>query len=632
MTNQRETGARILSILRQFGWETGAQKLRDELAATVDMPLRDEIRLFAAWIAAESGTGDLARTLLQEVEDRPLATKWSQFVQAFLAMRERRFDETERLLVAIEPEPGSILLRAAVSHVRGANFFHRSELDRALVELREALRLLGKDHYGTGRVLDTFGMVYDARDNFHSAAEFFQQAIACKKSWDDEAGLAVSYGNLGRLNLDWGYLDQAETCFLEDLKLAQKMRDARSEALVQNQLGRVALERGNRASAAHPSVGHEHWADALGWVDASIRTAAVCSPISEGYARKDRALIYLAEGQVDSAEADALKAEELFCQVDFVEGLAHVNRVWGIILRHRRRFEEAKQKLRAAFDSFAQSREKVEQTRVQHEIARLSRVAGEPRPLTTRAYLSALDLAESCRRAHLVREIDEELKAVNAEAHYARIFRRVRGRGFPDETDSLISGTTEPLSVMFLDLQGSTSYALANPPEVVMMTLNQMMADMVETLRGHEALVSVFRGDGFMAIFRGHHHAERAVSAGLALCRQMADFNEPRTILGLKQFAVRVGISTGDAVLGNVGTYDLMDYTAIGATVNLGARLESEAEPGFPCISRRTYEEVRGHFLYRDGCPRAFVPKGLEELGQQQVWDVMGKARSANES
>jgi class 3 adenylate cyclase/Tfp pilus assembly protein PilF len=632
MINQRETGARALSLLRQFGWETGAQKLREEIATMSDARLRDEMRVFAGWITAESGAGELAWALMKEVEDRPLAAKWSQFVQAFLAMRERRCDEAERLLVAIEPEPASILLRAAVGHIRGANFFHRSMLDEALVELREALRLLGKDHYGTGRVLDTFGMVYEARDNFHSAAEFFQQAIARKKSWDDEAGLAVSYGNLGRLNLDWGYFDQAEGCFLEDLKLAQKMRDARSEALVQNQLGRVALERGNRVASAQPDAAREHWADALGWLDSSIRTAGDRASISEAYARKDRALLYLAEGQVDSAEVDARKAEELFAGVNFAGGLAHVNRLWGVILRQRNSFDEAKQKLRAALDSFTQTRQRAEQARTQREIARLSRSAGEPRPLTTRAYASALDLAESCRRADLVREIGEELKMVNPEAYYSRVFRRVRGRGFPDDTDSLISGTTEPLTSLFLDLKGSTSYALANPPEVVMMTLNQMMADMVETLRGHEALVSVFRGDGFMAIFRGHHHARRAVSAGLDLCRQMEEFNEPRTILGLKQFAVRIGISTGDAVLGNVGTYDLMDFTAIGTTVNLGARLESEAEPGFPCISRRTYDEVRGHFLFREGNPRTIVPKGMEELGGQPVWDVTGRAPSVSES
>jgi len=628
MINEPATGDKVLSLLRQYGWEMGLQKLREEIAATPDAGRRNELRFFAGWMAAERGAHDEARKLLLDAEDSPTAQKWSRFVQAFLAMRERRFEEAERLLISIDPEPESILLRAAVAHIRGANFFHGSDPDRAMLALREALRLLGRDHYGTGRILDTFGMVYAARDNFHAAQEFFRQAIACKKAWDDQAGLAVSYGNLGRLNLDWGYLDQAQECFLEDLKIAQNMQDGRGEALMQNQLGRVALERGLRAgAAARPSDAREHWVDAAGWIDASIRAAASGRwTISEGYARKDRALLHLAEGQADAAEAQARQAEEIFRQVEFGEGLAHVNRTWGMILRQQGRFDLAKQKLRAALDPFARSREQPEQTRTQWEIARLSRAAGEPRPLTTREYLSALDLAESCRRAQLVHGIGEELKVVNAEAYYARTFRRVRGRGMPEETDSLISGTTEPLTVLFLDLKGSTSYALDNPPEVVMMTLNQMMADMVATLRGHDALVSVFRGDGFMAIFRGHHHATRAVSAGLDLCRQMEDFNEPRTILGLRPFAIRVGISTGDAVLGNVGTYDLMDYTAIGTTVNFGARLESEAEPGIPCISRRTYDEVRGRFRYRVGSPRSIVPKGLEELGDQQIWDVVGKA------
>jgi class 3 adenylate cyclase len=77
-------------------------------------------------------------------------------------------------------------------------------------------------------------------------------------------------------------------------------------------------------------------------------------------------------------------------------------------------------------------------------------------------------------------------------------------------------------------------------------------------------------------------------------------------------------------VLGNVGTYDLMSFTAIGTTVNLGARLEAEATPGSLCIRRETYEEVRARFLYAEGCPRLVKPKGLEELGEQQVWDVVG--------
>jgi Adenylate and Guanylate cyclase catalytic domain len=121
-------------------------------------------------------------------------------------------------------------------------------------------------------------------------------------------------------------------------------------------------------------------------------------------------------------------------------------------------------------------------------------------------------------------------------------------------------------------------------------------------------------------------HAARAVAAGLELCQRVEEFNGRREVLGLKTFAARVEISTGAAVLGNVGTYDLMSFTAIGTTVNLGIRLEAEGMPGFPCISRQTYEQVRGRFRYAKGCSRSVTPKGLEELGEQQVWDVIDKS------
>jgi class 3 adenylate cyclase len=316
----------------------------------------------------------------------------------------------------------------------------------------------------------------------------------------------------------------------------------------------------------------------------------------------------------------------LFESVAFVEGLAHVRRVQGATLRRLGQFAEAKPKLRLALDHFAEVGEQAERAQAQWEIARLARDAGEPRPLTTREYLSALTLAESSRRDHLVREIGEELRAVNPEAHAQHVFRRARGRGMPEDTDSLVTGISEPLTALFLDLKGSTAYALDTPPEVVMMTLNRMMAEMQATLRHHDTLVSVFRGDEFLALFRGPEHSSRAVEAGLELCKRVEEFNGPRVVLGLKPFAARVGISTGAAVLGNVGTYELMSFTAIGTTVNLGARLEAEATPGSPCISRKTYEEVRGRFRYAEGCPRLVRPKGLEELGEQQVWDVIGGA------
>jgi class 3 adenylate cyclase/tetratricopeptide (TPR) repeat protein len=627
MINQPETGDKVLALLREYGWELGLQKLRDEIAATADAGHRNNLRFFASWMAAERGAHDDARSLLADSDDKPTAQDWSRFVQAVLAMRERRFEESDRLLSSIRPDVGNLLLRAAVAHIRGANHFHASNLAAALHELREALRLLGKDHFGTSRILDRFGMVYAARDNFHAAEEFFRQAIVRKRGWDDQAGLAVSFGNLGRLYLDWGYLDKAQECFLEDLRIAQNLHDERGEALMQNDLGRLALERGQHArAAARPSEAHEQWVDAAGWLDACIRSSAGRWTISEGYARKDRALLHLAEEQLDQAVAAVRKAEELFRQVQFMEGLAHVNRTWGMILRQQECFVEAKQNLRAALDQFTRSREQPEQARTQWEIARLSRAAGEPRPLVTREYLAALDLAESCRRAHLVHAIGQELKGANPEAYSSRVFRRVRGRGMPEDTDSLISGTIEPLSVLFLDLKGSTSYALDTPPEVVMMTLNEMMANVVAALREHDALVCGFRGDGFMAIFRGQQHPSRAVSAALDLCGLVDGYNEPRVILGLRPFEIRVGVSTGEAVLGNMGTYDLMDYSAIGTTVNLGARLESLAEPGVPCISRRTYDEVRGRFRYREGSPRPVLPRGLEDLGEQQAWDVVAKA------
>src|SRR5262249_20311448 len=138
------------------------------------------------------------------------------------------------------------VLRATIAHLRGTVLFHRGQLEEALGLLHEALVQFGPEHFGTGRVLDTLGTVYAARDNFQPAREFFEQALLCKKHFGDEAGIALSCGQLGRLYLDWGHLDKAEEHLLADLKIAQKNKDELGQAQMFNHLGRVALTRGEQ--------------------------------------------------------------------------------------------------------------------------------------------------------------------------------------------------------------------------------------------------------------------------------------------------------------------------------------------------------------------------------------------------
>jgi hypothetical protein len=117
--------------------------------------------------------------------------------------------------------------------------------------LYEALELLGREHLGTGRVLDTLGMVYASKDNFHAACEFYRHALASKERFDDDAGLALTHGRLGRLSLDWGNLDTTAQHFAEDLRIAQRIRDTFGVALMHNHLGQVACH--GTASAVLPS-------------------------------------------------------------------------------------------------------------------------------------------------------------------------------------------------------------------------------------------------------------------------------------------------------------------------------------------------------------------------------------------
>jgi class 3 adenylate cyclase len=629
MKNDSSIVERVLSLLRQYGWETGYKKLEAQLRAEGRADDGNEVReFFLGWMAAERGNFTEAIRQFRAAAEVPPLVGWALLGEAFVALRGKAHSDAMRLLAEARNHcTDDPQLLATIFHVEGASLFHQGASDEAIPLLTEAIRLYGPQHFGFGRVLDTFGAIYASRDNFQCAREFFDQALALKHP-EDLTGRAVTHGQLGRLYLDWGYHDKAQHHFDEDLKISRQIGDDFGKAIMCNFLGQVCLMRGEQEMAVNrSSVARRELDTAAGWLEsAGSLSLAKKWPIIEGYARKDQARLALAQGNADLAATHVKAADDIFRSRGFREGLAHVNRVWGMLHSAQGRWEEAQTSYQAALRQFQETRQSAEVARTLFAIARACAAAGEARPLVSSAFLEALSAAESCRRAHLVRQIEDDLKLHDPALYCDRIYRRVRGRAVLEDAVSLIDGTREPATVLFLDLQGSTELFRFRDPGEMLMTLNEMMTNFSAVLRKYEAQVNGFRGDGFLALVRGPQDAVRGVDAALELYEAMAVFNKPREILGLPPWIARIGVNSGEVFLGNVGTYDKLDFSAIGHTVNLGARLEGVAEAGMPCISRGTYEKVQHQFRFARNSPRTVAMKGL---GPTEVWDVVGRISTA---
>ncbi|MEX2262569.1 MAG: adenylate/guanylate cyclase domain-containing protein [Bryobacteraceae bacterium] len=139
-----------------------------------------------------------------------------------------------------------------------------------------------------------------------------------------------------------------------------------------------------------------------------------------------------------------------------------------------------------------------------------------------------------------------------------------------EETQTIaLSGTRQIVTILFSDIRGFTSFCEEKDPAVVVGLLNRYMGDMVRVIVSHHGQVNKFLGDGILAIFSDEDgteagdHPRRAVACGIEMSRVPGEFK------------TGVGIHTGPAVVGNVGSADKMEYTVLGDTVNLASRLES---------------------------------------------------------
>lgn len=185
-----------------------------------------------------------------------------------------------------------------------------------------------------------------------------------------------------------------------------------------------------------------------------------------------------------------------------------------------------------------------------------------------------------------------------------------------------LGGQRRVITTLFADIRGFTGFSETVEPERLVTVLNRYLAAAAEAVLEQDGTVDKFLGDAVMAYFNAPlpqpDHALRAVRAAIAIRQAVLYLNQKAD--PSEQLSFGVGIHSGDAVLGLVGTEKRLDYTAIGDSVNTAKRIQENARAGQILMSKSTYEALEGLVFVRP--VRELLVEGKRE--PIQVYELMG--------
>lgn len=172
-------------------------------------------------------------------------------------------------------------------------------------------------------------------------------------------------------------------------------------------------------------------------------------------------------------------------------------------------------------------------------------------------------------------------------------------------SDVQLGGEEKEITILFTDLRGFTSLSENRAPAEVLNFLNEYLTRMTAVIDRHGGVVDKYIGDAIMALFGAPleypDHASRAVACALEMVEELERNNAAFEERGWPQLAMGIGIHTGKVVVGNMGSRDRLNYTAIGDGVNLASRLESATkELSVPVIVSAATMQRTPAFQYRE--------------------------------
>jgi class 3 adenylate cyclase/tetratricopeptide (TPR) repeat protein len=189
---------------------------------------------------------------------------------------------------------------------------------------------------------------------------------------------------------------------------------------------------------------------------------------------------------------------------------------------------------------------------------------------------------------------------------------------------SALEGERKLVTVLFADLKGSMELLADRDPEEARKLLDPVLERMMEAVHRYEGTVNQVMGDGIMALFGAPvAHEDHAVRAGYAALRMQERVKEYADLVhrtAAVPLHIRVGLNSGEVVVRSVGSDLRMDYTAVGQTTHLAARMEQMAMPGSILLTSETLQLAEGYLDVKPLGPRQV--KGLDR--PVDVYEVVG--------
>lgn len=183
-----------------------------------------------------------------------------------------------------------------------------------------------------------------------------------------------------------------------------------------------------------------------------------------------------------------------------------------------------------------------------------------------------------------------------ARANYGRFMPENVVKQLLEKPESFaLGGVNQKVTVLFADIRGFTAFSENEDPERVVTLLNRYLSAMSDIIFSFGGTLDKFMGDGIMALFgaptAGPKDASNALKAAVEMQRRLLKLNEELEADGLHRVEIGIGLHTGIATVGYIGSDKRSEYTAIGDTVNLAARLEQNSSRGQILISGATADE-----------------------------------------